>query len=355
MDSPDNTKVVVKKPRTLLFLSVLGLLVVLVGVIVVHQVLPPADFSGPATGTTKIVVKKGDSVALIANTLKSDGVISSVDRFISLCSNDSRCNGLQPGTYKLGTRIPVKLALDQLLNPANRIFDGLLIREGLRANEIIDLLAAHTGLPATAFEKAMKHPKGLGLPDWADGKFEGFLFPASYDIPVGATPTAILKLLISTANHKFEEVGLTQKAKTLGLSPKDLLTIASIIQAEAHPRDFPKVARVILNRLAQPMRLQMDSTVAYGLGRKQVILSTQDLGTDTPYNTYLHDGLPPGPINNPGISAISAAGNPASGDWLYFITVNLDTQETKFTNSYDTFLQYKDEFLGFCSSNPGSC
>lgn len=345
----------VVRSKTPIIVGVALALILLIGFVVVRNVLPPADFSGPATGSTKVKIQKGDSVAVIANTLKNSGVISSVDRLISLCSDEPRCNKLQPGTYRLGTHIPVKQALSDLLDPANRIYDGLLIREGLRTSEIVRLISEKTGISSKRFLQILSNPKQLGLPNWAQNNVEGFLFPATYDIPTNASPLEILQLMVGTANREYKSAKLIERAQSLHLSPRELLTIASITQAEAHPRDFRNVARVILNRLAEPMRLQMDSTVAYGLNRKQVILSTSDLATDTPYNTYIHDGLPPGPINNPGIAAIDAASSPAEGNWLYFITVDLDTQETKFTNSYSEFLQYKDEFLSFCSSHPGSC
>jgi UPF0755 protein len=104
-----------------------------------------------------------------------------------------------------------------------------------------------------------------------------------------------------------------------------------------------------------PMRLEFDSTVNYGLGKTDVILTTDLLNKDTPYNMYLHDGLTPTPIDNPGAEAIEAALNPDAGDWIYFITIDLNTQETKFTKSYAEFLVYKDQFLAFCDANPGTC
>lgn len=355
MDEVDDNVSAQRRNKTPIVVATICAVLVLIGFVAIHYILPPADYSGPATGTTKVKIHKGDSVAVIANTLKSAGVISSVDRLVSLCSNEPACNNLQPGTYKLGTHISVKSALAELQDPKHRIFDGLLIREGLRSSEIVSLLADRTGIAASKFQTLIDHPKDLGLPSWAKGEVEGFLFPATYDIPAKSSALEILQQMVSIANRQYKSADLVNRAKSLKLTPKQLLTIASITQAEAHPRDFTKVARVILNRLAAPMRLQMDSTVAYGLNRKQVILSTADLATDTPYNTYIHDGLPPGPINNPGLAAVEAASNPASGNWLYFITVDLDTQETKFTDSYSQFLQYKDDFLSFCSSHEGSC
>ena len=318
-------------------------------------ILPPADYKGSGGQLTKVRIAKGHTVSQIANVLKEAGVISSVDRFVSACAEKPECNSLQPGTYRVKSKLPVRLALTALLDPTNRVFTGLLIKEGLRNSEIIDLLAEYTNRTPAEFKRLLKNGKTLGLPKWANNNPEGFLFPATYELPKNAPPEQFLKALIQKATAEYKIVGLVEHAKNLGVSPNELLTMASILQAEAHPRDYSKVSRVILNRLATPMRLQMDSTVAYGLGKKQVILTDRDLKTDTKYNTYLHDGLPPGPINNPGLQAVEAAANPATGDWIYFVTVNLDTGETKFTRSYDQFLRDKNEFLNYCRNNPGSC
>jgi UPF0755 protein len=133
------------------------------------------------------------------------------------------------------------------------------------------------------------------------------------------------------------------------------LTIASLLEVEGHPNDFAKVSRVVYNRLNLPMKLEFDSTVNYGLGRKDVLISGDLLAQDNPYNTYKNFGLPPTPIGNPGIAAIDAALNPDQGDWIFFVTTNLTTQETKFTSSYSQFLIWKDEFLAYCKQNPDTC
>lgn len=336
-------------------IGIVVLVISLVWFVASRYILPPADFKGTGEKLTKIQITKGQTVSQIANVLKDAGVISSVDRFVSQCSADAKCNSLQPGTYQVKSKLPVRLALAALLDPANRVFTGLLIKEGLRDSEIIDLLARYTNRSPDEFQRALSNPRSLGLPKWANNNPEGFLFPATYEFSKSSTPKQALRVLVAKARAEYESVDLEQHAKKLGVSPQELLTMASILQAEAHPRDYSKVSRVILNRLATPMRLQLDSTVAYGLSKKQVILTDQDLKTDTKYNTYLHDGLPPGPINNPGVAAIVAAANPEAGNWLYFVTVNLDTGETKFTRSYDEFLRDKTEFLTYCRNNPGSC
>jgi UPF0755 protein len=148
---------------------------------------------------------------------------------------------------------------------------------------------------------------------------------------------------------------LVQKAGDIGLSPHDVVTVASLIQAEARfDQDFSKIARVIYNRLENDMALQFDSTVHYAVGKDgSVGTSSSDRESSSPYNTYKVTGLPPTPISAPGDKAIEAALNPAQGDWLYFVTTNPDTGETKFATSYDDHLKNKQEFDQWCAESDG--
>jgi UPF0755 protein len=161
--------------------------------------------------------------------------------------------------------------------------------------------------------------------------------------------------MLAKFNAEATRIDLEKRAQALGRTPYEIVIIASLLEVEGAPRDFTKVAQVVYNRLAEPMRLQFDSIVNYGLGKTDVILTTELLNTDTPYNSYLRDGLPPTPIDGPGAQSLEAALTPEPGDWLYFITVDLNTQETKFTSSYREFLRFKDEFLAFCKANDGVC
>ena len=120
--------------------------------------------------------------------------------------------------------------------------------------------------------------------------------------------------------------------------------MASLVQAEGGPlSDYPKIARVIYNRLAQGIPLQLDSTVLYGLNTFGILASDQQLNSPSPYNTYRHKGLPPGPIDSPGNAAIQAVLRPATGNWIYFVTVNPKTGETLFTSSQTQFEQFRQE------------
>jgi UPF0755 protein len=246
-------------------------------------------------------------------------------------------------------------AILALLDPINRVVTKVVVLEGKRLTWTLEKLAAQSGLPISDFESAVAKAGDLGLPEYADGNPEGFLFPATYDFAPGTTAEQMIGAMIARFNAEAAAINLETRAKDMGRSVYEIVTVASLLEVEGHPRDFAKVARVVYNRLAEPMPLQFDSSVNYGLGKTDVILTTELLNKDTPYNVYLRSGLPPTPIDSPGAQALEAALNPAAGDWLFFITVDLDTQETKFTRSYSEFLVWKDELLAFCDSNPGVC
>jgi UPF0755 protein len=165
----------------------------------------------------------------------------------------------------------------------------------------------------------------------------------------------MISAMIDRFNAEAKAIDLEARAAQMGRTAYEIVIVASLLEVEGHPRDFEKVARVVYNRLLEPMPLQFDSSVNYGLGKTDVILTTELLNVDTPYNVYLRPGLPPTPIDSPGAQALEAALNPAAGDWIYFITVDLNTQETKFTRSYSEFLIWKDDFLAFCDANAGVC
>jgi UPF0755 protein len=315
----------------------------------------PPDYAGPGHGSTSVTVTTGESLAQIANSLKTAGAVKSVDAFIAATTHNPKSGSIQPGHYKLKLEMASRDALAVLIQGATRTSTAIVIPEGLRTATILKLIASQSSISLASLKAEIAHPASLGLPRSASGNVEGYLFPSSYEIDGHSNAHSVLSRMVALAKTTHRKLGLTPGVVRHGHSEQELLTVASILEAEAHPRDFAKVARVIYNRIQTPMRLQMDSTVAYGLGIKRVMLTQNQLDASTPYNTYLNDGLPPGPIDNPGEAAIHAALHPATGDWLYFLTVNLDTQETKFTNSYNAFLTYKSQFLNYCRSHRGKC
>jgi UPF0755 protein len=186
-------------------------------------------------------------------------------------------------------------------------------------------LSDGTGVPLAQLQAAAADPASLGLPAYANGLLEGFLFPATYDFEPGTTPKQMLTMMVSRTVQVLDQlqVPAAQRLSTL--------TEASIVQAESgSAADMPKVARVLDNRLAAGTPLQLDTTVNYANGKSGVTTTAQDRANPSPYNTYVHTGLPPGAISNPGEDALKAVLNPAPGDWLFFVVVNPDTGETRF-------------------------
>ena len=164
-------------------------------------------------------------------------------------------------------------------------------------------------------------------------------------------------MMVTRWQQAAEDADLEAAAEELGYTPGELMIIASLVESEVNrAEDRGKVSRVIYNRLEGDETaglLQIDATVNYALGRDLgLALTEEDLDVDSPYNTRKFPGLPPGPIESPGEAAIEAAANPADGDWLYYVTVNLDTGETKFTDDYDEFLRFKNvELEAYCDGS----
>ncbi len=304
-----------------------------------------ADYSG--TGTTEITVEiePGQSTRSIGNTLKEHDVVKSVGAFVAAARQDERASAIQPGFYQLKTEMQASLALAALLDEANRINNPVTVREGLRLRQMLDVLAERSELPLADFEAAIAAPAELGLVTYAENQPEGYLFPATYDVTPGTSAAGLLKSMATKFGAIATEIDIEGRAADVGLTPAEVVVVASLIQAEArHAADFAKVARVIYNRLDDGMRLQLDSTVHYAANVTGTALTTDEQrAIDSPYNTYKLAGLPPAPINHPGQVALEAALNPADGDWLYFVTVNLDTGETKFAETLEEHETYVGE------------
>jgi len=305
------------------------------------------DYVGPGTGSVTITVNRGESLTQIGNTLQAADVVKSVESFTSAAANNEASTTIGPGKYSMQLQMSGESALALMLDPASRAASRLVLPEGLRLNETVALAASATGLPSTDFEQVLDNPDVLALPAWAQSRPEGFMFPATYDLVGDENAEAILGALVKRFNQSASSIDLEARAAQEGRSPYEILTVASLLEGEVIPEDFAKVAAVVYNRLEADMPLQFDSTVSYALGLDELELSADQLDTESPYNTYKVSGLPPTPINSPGESAMEAALAPAKGKWLYFVTVNPDTGETKFAKTYKRFLKLKAEYRAF--------
>ena len=329
---------------TVAALGVIALIVAGVWVVSTVRGLAPEDQVAVAAGLpVDVVVDSGDSLSTLAATLAEAGVVASATSFLATAELDERASRIGPGVYSLQTGMDPAQVIEAMLNPASRAAP-LVLPEGLRLDETLRITSERTGLPLADLEAAARDSSELGLPEWSGGRPEGFLFPASYDVIPGRSAEDVLGAMVRRFDIAADELSLEKRAKKIGLSPYEVLIVASLVQAEAAPEDFRKVARVIYNRLDQGMKLQFDSTVNYALRQDTFFLTEDMLTTESPYNTFVIDGLPPGPINSPGQEAIEAALDPANGDWLYFVTVDPETLTTRFTADYDQFLVWKQKF-----------
>ncbi|MDT5273352.1 MAG: hypothetical protein QOG95_284 [Mycobacterium sp.] len=327
------------------------------------------DFAGDGKRDLVIQVHAGDSTTAIGETLHNQDVVRTVKAFLEAAQGNAAISAIQPGYYRLRTEIPAGSAVKRLADPESRV-GKLVIPEGQQLDDTTDVktnattpgiftmisnascvdldgdrhCVAATDL-RTAAEKTA--PAMLSVPPWAvepvtgmgedHRRLEGLIAPGTLNVNPSASPQAILETLISASAGRYLKSGLLDTATAMNMSPYNVLVVASLVQREAKPQDFPKVARVIYNRLAEHRTLEFDSTVNYPLDRREVATTDADREQATPWNTYVSEGLPATPICSPSTDALNAAEHPAGGDWLYFVTI--DAQGTTlFTRDYKQHL-----------------
>ena len=332
-----------RRGRTVLLvlLTVFVVFAAIVGGVGYHyyrEYINPPDFPGAGTASLVTVqIKPGQTASAVGITLASKGVVASARAFSNAAKANPQGNALEPGYYHVHLHMKASLALALLLQPSSRVQSKVVIPEGFRLAQIIALLGKQTG-DLKGYQQAIAHPAALGLPAFANGKPEGYLFPATYTIPPHTTPAAVLKMMVTQFKQNAQAIGLPAKAAAAQETQAAVITVASIIQAEGkRPQDFPKIAEVIYNRLnANPqIKLELDTTVLYAMSLAHK--GGFNLNFASPYNTYLHAGLPPGPIDNPGNEAINAALHPAHGSFLFFLTTNSATGATQFFSTAAAF------------------
>ena len=311
----------------------------------VYDQLSGVEFSGAAGENVSFTVNSGDTGTLVAKHLVSKGVtkdFSSTLRHIIAAGPT-----FFPGTYKLPSQISSDEAIKYLTDPKYQARSKVTIPEGLRLVDIYKRLSTATEIPISKFEAAGRNLKNFGLPRTAPS-LEGYLFPATYSFDPELSATEILSTMVSRMKDELGSFGIAKK------DWQRTLTLASVIQREARLHDdFYKVSRVFQNRLNINMPLQSCATASYGVGEFSIIVTNRILNDDNPYNTYKYTGLPRGPIAAPGSLAIDAALHPADGTWLYFVTWNLETGETIFSNTYAEHLVGVAKWDKWMAENPG--
>lgn len=343
----------------LLVVVVLVAAVVVVGGKVKDRFFSSAeDYTGQGTGSVTVQIPDGAGGQQIATILKEAGVVKSAEAFYQLSLNDNRFMAVQAGYFSLRKQMSSDAALGALVDKGNRVEGKVAIPEGARLDQVVDIIAANTEISKADLQKVLDDPSELDLPAVAEGNPEGYLFPATYEVPPGTTALELLKQMAAKTVAVASDLDISTRAKALGYTGEQILTVASILEYEANnDEDYAKVARVLYNRLDAGMPLQLDSTVSYVSGRKGDVFTTpEERDAESAYNTYQNPGLPPGPIGSPGEKTIEAALNPADGSWLYFVAVNLETGETVFSDTFAEHNRAVAQLQQYCRTAPeGVC
>lgn len=307
------------------------------------------DYRGTGNGIeVSFAVLEGDTGTSIGERLEEAGVVKTSKAFIEEAMSRHDDPVFMPGTYRLQEEMSAESALDALLDPANRVTGTVAVPEGTAEADVYELISESTDVTADELRALAADPQSFGLPAGAKS-LEGFLFPATYEFEPGTGARAMLETMVARTMQALDEHGVPEDRRW------DVIRLASLVQKEAGlAADYPKVARVFLNRIDQGMPLQSDATVAYGTGNTHRVSTTDAERADesNEYNTYLHSGMVVRPISNPGDIAIDAAMHPADGQWLYFVTWNLDTGETIFSNTYQEHEQAVAKWDAWMQEHP---
>lgn len=322
------------------------------------------DFAGSGNGQVQLVeIAPGSNMSSLGPELAERGIVKTNAAFQQAAANNPQASSVQPGVYRLQEEMSASSAVAALLNGANKV-ETLKITGGSTLEDVkvvggdtrfgiftqIHNVTCTEGSVNCLSLADIKRAAGtmpldqLGVPEWAreavkargtdPKRLEGLIMPGDYVINPSMDAQAVLQDLVTKSAAELDKASIVERAQAIGLSPYQLLTAASLIEREAPANDFDKVARVVLNRLNEPMRLEFDSTVNYDLAEKEVATTDADRARVTPWNTYAKDGLPDTPIASASLEAIKAMENPAEGDWLFFVTIDKQGN-TVFTNSFE--------------------
>ncbi len=308
----------------------------------------PTDYEGTGNGEEIVVtIRSGDIGSDVANTLHTAGVTMTFDAVYDYLVENPDI-GFTPGNWALQGEMSAESAVAALQDPANKVTSRLLIIEGSVLPDVLEIIASTTGIALADVQAAAADPARYGVPAEAPS-LEGYLFPATYELDGAETAESIIRMLVDETFARLDAAGVAPQDR------QRVLTLASIIQREAgwNVDDFYRVSRVFQNRVEQGINLESDATVHYGLGSFHTVWTTDDERADAsnPYNTYANPGLPIGPIGMPGDDAIDAALHPADGPWLYFVTIDLATGETVFSETVEEHEAAVDLLFEWCEAS----
>ncbi|MFT4214170.1 MAG: endolytic transglycosylase MltG [Microbacterium sp.] len=315
----------------------------------------PKDYEeGLAADDVYVTIVEGDTGSTISDTLYEAGVTKTREAFYDYLIAEGLNPTFYPGVFQLQEKMSAAAALAALEDENNRVENSVTIPEGYTYTQALAAVASATGLSEEDLLAAAADYTQFGVPAEAPS-IEGYLFPATYTFDPDATVTDVIQRMVDETFARLDELGVAEEDRF------EVLTLAGLVQKESGPdyEDMRKIARVFLNRVDVGMLLQSDATVAYGAGITGTVWTTEEERADESnlYNTYVHEGLPIGPISLPGEDAINAALDPAEGDWLYFVAVDLRTGETVFSETYEEHLAAVEQLDQWCqvSGNESYC
>ncbi|UQV55316.1 endolytic transglycosylase MltG [Corynebacterium pseudodiphtheriticum] len=333
------------------------------------------DYDGNGNGVVAMVqIKEGDSISSLGPELEGRGIVASDSVFQTAAASNPDAGNVQPGFYRLEEEMSAQAAVAALLDPAKQV-DLLDVHGGATLQDVnvkggnvrLGIYSQISNVSCADNEEdqcvsaeelasvaANKDPADLGAPEWAldpvraqgsdPKRLEGLIAPGQYVIDPSMDAEEILTDLVTRTTKRYNDSKIVERARAVGLEPYELLIAASLVEREAPAGDFDKVARVILNRLDEPMRLEFDSTVNYGLDDVELATSDEDRARQTPWNTYAMDGLPATPIAAPSDDALHAMEHPAEGNWLFFVTID-NKGTTVFNDTFEKHLEDVDRAL----------
>ena len=273
---------------------------------------------GTGTGEVRVLVPRGATLRVAAESLAKAGVVQNATAFRLYGMLRGSDRSIRAGTYLFKRGTSWGEVLDDLRG-GKGLEHAITIPEGWSLIQIVPQLARVLEVPVDSVQAAVRDTALLHRLDVPTPTLEGYLFPDTYVFPDGTTARAAVRVMV----ERFERVWQPEwnaRLQALAMSRHDVMALASIVEKEARlPEERPVIAAVYLNRLKAGMLLQADPTVQYALGKHVARVLYKDLEVESPYNTYKHTGLPPGPIASPGKPAIVAALNPANVPYTYFV------------------------------------
>ncbi|MFL5501461.1 MAG: endolytic transglycosylase MltG [Gemmatimonadaceae bacterium] len=272
----------------------------------------------PHGAPTRVIIPRGASFGQATDSLARNGLVGSPKLFRLYGRFTGGDRKVKPGTYLLKHGTPWSDIISAL-NGGHGLVNTVTIPEGYTVSQITPLLARTLHVPADSVTAAVGDTALLARLDLPNKTLEGYLFPDTYAFPIGTTARQAVREMVYSFERRWRPEW-DSSITDLKINRNDLVTMASIVEREARlPEERPVIAAVYYNRLNRGMLLQADPTVQYALGHHVGRVLYKDLTIDSPYNTYVHKGLPPGPVASPGVASLIAAANPANVPYLYFV------------------------------------